>query len=535
MFERSPRGWMIVLLAFALWGGEHLRRGLWEPDEARYAYVAREMHEDGRWFVPHLHGEPYPDKPPLPFWLINAAAALNAGRITGTTARMPTFIASVLVLWVTARLLERWAGPDAAWRGVGVLLTTYLFWHEGGWGRLDLLVLAFEMLALYHLFRYDDTSHPGRLVAAYACIGLGLLTKGPVAWAVPVGIYVASSVATGQAHRLRRWHWLWGTALAASLPGCWLAAAWWQGAGPEYFLALFGEKSFGRVLQDHHGQPVYYYLTTVPLDLLPWTLFLPPAALAVGPGELRRRLLAWIGCILALFSLFAGKRGVYVLPLFPAAAMLIAAGWSELASRSSPWPRRLGWAAVGFLLLLAVTEGTLAVLPALPIPRWPLVATAVWCGGAGLVLAHRTRLGGMRASWLVTWTSALFVHAALVGAFVWPEFNACKAPVAVAVRAGELLPPGAAVHLYREQLAIVPLYAERPGRRLPDPAAWTQLRETGKAALVVLTESDWNALDPTARADLEWHSFRMGSKHLGWVEFPAQRTQFATAVPPRAH
>ena len=70
MFKRAgPPAWLLIALAIVLWGGGYLRRGLWEPDEARYAYVAREMREGGHWFIPHLHDELYPDKPPLMFWL----------------------------------------------------------------------------------------------------------------------------------------------------------------------------------------------------------------------------------------------------------------------------------------------------------------------------------------------------------------------------------------------------------------------------------------------------------------------------------
>jgi len=71
LLRGAPPVWLLILLALALWGGEFVRRGLWEPDEARYAYVAREMHGGGHWFVPHINGKPYPDKPPLMFWLIN--------------------------------------------------------------------------------------------------------------------------------------------------------------------------------------------------------------------------------------------------------------------------------------------------------------------------------------------------------------------------------------------------------------------------------------------------------------------------------
>ncbi len=112
---RRPACWHLVLLAALLWGGEYLRRDLWEPDEARYAYVAREMAQDGHWLVPHRSGEYYAHKPPLLFWLINLASRATGLPIGRIPVRLPGFFAGVLALWSTARLAERWAGTKAAW------------------------------------------------------------------------------------------------------------------------------------------------------------------------------------------------------------------------------------------------------------------------------------------------------------------------------------------------------------------------------------------------------------------------------------
>ena len=61
----------LLLWALLLWGGSYALRGYWEPDEARFVYVAREMVTSGDWLVPHRHGLEYAHKPPLLFWLIN--------------------------------------------------------------------------------------------------------------------------------------------------------------------------------------------------------------------------------------------------------------------------------------------------------------------------------------------------------------------------------------------------------------------------------------------------------------------------------
>ncbi|MGH8020629.1 MAG: ArnT family glycosyltransferase, partial [Opitutaceae bacterium] len=300
---RGPRLLAIIALALVFWTGQNILRGLWEPDEARYAYVATEMHRDDRWLVPHVHGELYPDKPPLLFWLINAASLVTGGEITSLSARLPSLFGAILALWMTARLLERWRDGTTAWRGVAVLATSYLFWQEAGWGRIDALLLGLEMGAVYSFFRYNDTRQPWRLLVAWALIGFAMLAKGPVALAVPVLVYVAGSWAAGGQRALRAWHWAWGIPLACAIPGVWLLAAWKIGGAPaEYFEAMFTTKSFTRVVRDHHAKPFYYYLAHFPVEFLTWMIFLPAAIKGLEAGALRRRLLAWLIAMVVLFS-----------------------------------------------------------------------------------------------------------------------------------------------------------------------------------------------------------------------------------------
>ena len=129
------------------------------------------------------------DKPPLMFWLINAGSGLTGGRITPVSARLPSWIGAVLSLWVVTRLLARWCNAASAWRATAVLLTTFLFWQEGGFGRIDGLLCGLVLMSVYFFFTQEAGSRAWRLVGAYGFAGLAALAKGPVGLALPLGIY----------------------------------------------------------------------------------------------------------------------------------------------------------------------------------------------------------------------------------------------------------------------------------------------------------------------------------------------------------
>ena len=519
-FRRGPPIWFLVTAATLLWGGEYLLRGLWEPDEARYAYVAREMQENAHWFVPHLHGEPYPDKPPLPFWLTNLAALAFGGSINGVSARLPTFLGALLVLWSTARLLEQWCGPPAAWRVVGVLFTCYLFWHEGGWGRIDMLLLGLEMMALYLLLSYNRSQHWTEALAAYLFIGLAILAKGPIALVVPLGIYAAITWAEDNGVLLKRWHWLWGIPVALTFPAVWLFIAWREGAPSEYFEAMFGAKSFGRVIRDHHAQPFYYYLKTFPLDFLPWTLFLPSAVSALGKGILRRRLLAWFLFVVVLFSLFVGKRNVYLLAAFPAAAMIIAAGWDLIPTLPRRWATIPSSIAIGLLVVVGLTLTGAIFVPEVPIDAWRLFLPALIAVAGTAAAAWTYRREGMGDRYLYTYIGTFFILWITVSTLVLPALNPIKAPIELTAEARQQMAIDQPLYLYREQLALIPFYAERPGRYLREPEEVAKIIDSASSSdhiVIVFTKEDWEGLSSDFAHRVHARPFRLGSKRLVWV------------------
>ncbi|HLP09390.1 MAG TPA: glycosyltransferase family 39 protein [Opitutaceae bacterium] len=542
LFRRRPPVWALILLPVLLWLGQYWQRGLWAPDEARYAYIAREMRDTGEWLVMHVNGGLYPDKPAFLFWLINAASVVTGGEINSLSARLPSLFGMILGLWAIARLAQRWTDAATAWRAVLVTMTSYLVWWEGGWGRIDPLLFGFELAALYHFFSYNDDGRRWRLPAAYLLLGLGTFAKGPVAIPVVLGAYLAATLAGGEGAKLRRWHWAWGVPLALVPIGVWLAAARWIAHGPdEYFAAMFGVKFIGRVAQAaNHANPFHYYLTHFPSEFMPWTIFIPAAYLALGPGVLRRRLLAWGLFIIVMFSLFSGKRQMYILAAYPAAALLVAAAWPTFGGLSRRWTSVSGWIATGFVLLVGVVgcagavtlnvvppEGKLGLKLAKALTgidtaalTWRLAALGVPMLAAGVWLARRLRRERLSLRWFGEFAGTVFALLVIAGAVVLPALNPVKAPLALVPEAQRRLAPGQPIHVYGLQLAIVPYYVERPGRELRRPEEVEAVLTQNASGLIVFVAKDWAELAPRFGERVLAHPLRMGGKRLVWVEFP---------------
>ena len=524
LMRAVPSLWLLLLLSLALWGGEYLRRDLWDPDEARVGYVAREMARDGHWLVLHRHGEYYAHKPPLLYWLINLSSFVTDLPVGRLTVRLPGFFAGLLVLWATARLAARWAGAKAAWPAVLTLCTTYLFWHEIGFGRPDGLLLGWTTGALALLFWNDDQPKFWKPVLAWTFMGLGILTKGPVGLVVPAGAYAASRLAAGEGPLLRKPHWIWGPPLALAWPAVWLGLVWWTGAPEGYLRELLVGQNLDRAAGGFgHVRPFYYYLPSLAADWMPWTICLPAAALILFHDPQRRRLLrrlgGWIGFILLVFSLLTTKRNVYVLGAVPAFAILVGSAWSGLDAGTFRWAR---FARSAFAILLLVAGlGLLAASfwPGLPFAGWSLWPLGLVALTGGAALWREVRWVNPPTFCLL---AALVLLAAewSVGIFIYPAINPLKTPVALAQAVQERLPADRPLLLYAMTDELPAYHSNRRGEvvRTPEELSGAMRRE--QRGFVVFKKRDYDAW-PTNAPPLVGSSreFSSGSKHYVWLEF----------------
>ncbi len=522
--QTVPRFWQIAILALALWGGEYLRRDLWNPDEARVGYVSREMAQDGNWLVLRRHGEYYAHKPPLLYWLINLSSVATGLPVGRLTVRLPGFFAGLLVLWATARLAERWAGAKTAWPAVLTLCTTYLFWHEIGFGRPDGLLLGWTTGALAMLFWNDNKPTFWRPALAWAFMGLGMLTKGPVGLIIPVGAYVAARLAAGEGTLLRKWHWIWGPSLALAFPAAWLGLAWWTGAPDDYLKELIVGQNLERATgRFGHVRPFYYYLPHMAVDWMPWTLCIPAAVLLLLRNKERRPLLrrlgGWIGFIVLFFTLLTTKRNVYVLAAAPAFAILIGAVWHDLDVSRLRSARFARAAFILLLLVLGIGSVVTSFWPGLPIAGWAFWPVALIALAGGAALWREVRSVNPPTFFLLAALIWLMGEWA-VGVFVYPAINPVKTPVALAEAVQEHLPVDRPLLLYNMRDEILPYHSNRRGEQVRTPEELFAAMRREQRGFVVFRKRVFDAW-PTTTWPLvgETREFRSGSNHYVWLEY----------------
>lgn len=539
LLAAPPRLWVVLLFALAVWGGQMVRRDLWEPDEARFAYVADEMRATHHWLVPQRSGEIYAHKPPLMFWLINAGALVTGGRIGPVATRLPSLLGCVLALFGASRLLARWRDARAAWLVLPLLAGGYLFWQTGSMGQIDALLLGLQMAALTLLFEGAEAApavrwRAWRPWAAGLLLGFAILAKGPVGLLVPLGAFLAATLAAGERARLRRLPWLLLLLLALLPPALWLLACYRNGAPDSYFRELLFAQNVSRAGGAlGHVRGWSYFLWHAPMDFLPWTLFLPWAWLDLGGDadarRLRRRLAGWALWVIFFFTLSASKRSLYVLLAFPAAAMLIAAAGERLAGRRGVVRLCLGLALVlAGIVALAVGWPRPPPLPAAldaAALRRALALLGVVAAGWALWVARglvgdNPRRARVLPAFALLWVTLL----ALAGTLLLPLLNPVKTPVALVAAARAHLPPGERLLIYRMNGEILALYTGSRGRHVRSLAELRLAMRQQRRGLLVMDRRQWDEIGAATALPLSASAaFTMGKKQLYWAAFDLDR------------
>jgi 4-amino-4-deoxy-L-arabinose transferase-like glycosyltransferase len=184
----------------------------------------------------------------------------------------------------------------------------------------------------------------------YAWMALGCLTKGPLGLALPAAGVLVTLASTRGLARLKESGWYWGLPLSLLPVGIWLlASSRLSGIDP---VAVVSKQVFQRLQEGvHHPRPIYYYLYSLPLEFLPWTFFLPSILRFTFPNDHGRErgsllfLYGWFVGDLALLSVIAEKRPSYLLPLFPALALLAGFFFDRFLTRydASEMKRWIQW------------------------------------------------------------------------------------------------------------------------------------------------------------------------------------------------
>ncbi|MCP9915435.1 ArnT family glycosyltransferase [Cyanobium sp. ATX 6F1] len=500
----------LLLLCWVAFFNQLGTLSLMDKTEALFVEVGREMLQRNDWITPHWNGEPFFDYPVWGYWMV--ALSFRLFGVSAWAARLPValmasavVVAGFALLWVLSEGEATGSRWRRCWLGAALLA-----FNPGwvGWGRssvTDMFLSSAITLSLFGFFlAYSQVDRPGLRRCGYVAMPLfsaiAVLAKGPVGLVLPGAVIVVFLLGSAQLRSVLRQMPMLPMAvafLALASPWYLLAA---RANGTEFLGGFFGFSNLQRytsVLYGHSG-PWYFYLPWCLILLLPWSLFLPLAALRLRFWQLERWrqqprsvqfapfCLVWFLVVLLFFSAASTKLAGYILPLVPAGALVVALFWmplpaAPLSVSQAPlmddrWQRFYGW--LNALLLAAM-----AVAAAIA-PRWaagdpaypgfaaalsrsglPLIFAALLAAAALAMVVRLSRGGPPQALWLPNLAAFAGVLLLVVPGLAPLMERERQQPVReVAALAGQWIRPGEPLLVVGYKRYSVVFYSGHPAR-----------------------------------------------------------------------
>ena len=345
----------LVLLGSVLLFFNLGQRALWEPDEGRYAEIAREMTESGDWLTPRLNYIKHFDKPPITYWLI--ALSFKIFGLHEYAAHLPLLIIGLLGI-----LAAFFLGKEMFNQRVGFFAACILASSLGYPGLAHVLstdiVFSFFCLLSYLFFVRKQ------LIPFSVSLALGFMTKGPVIFVIVLLPIYAFSFYSKQTKKLRQIPWVKGIFLFILIGLSWYLYQAQQNQG--LFYVDFLQKTISRIYR-HRRQPFYFFLPVLIGLFFPWIFFLIASlkgrlkfkkSAVNEEGEKLLLLFFWFALPFLFFSLIGKKLVPYILPLLPPLAVIVALFWVEGLENSRLFTQR------AFTLSCRLLSATLAILSA---------------------------------------------------------------------------------------------------------------------------------------------------------------------------
>ena len=420
---------LLLMIYGLLWFGTLNYRHLIPSDEGRYAEMAREMLLTGDWVTPRYNGYQYFEKPPLQVWA--TAATFQVFGIGDWQARLWTALTGFLTILAIGFTGTRIYNARAGWLAAVVLASSPMWVISGHFNSLDMGLSAFLIAALCSLLlaqtSHNKISSRNWMWACWVFMALATLSKGLIGAAIPAMVFIAYSIST--------WDWkIWarlrlfsGTIIYLLITAPWFVLV--AQRNPEFLEFFFIHEHLQRFTQDTHSRtgPIYYFVPLLLIGALPWVLQIP-GSIAQAWQERKREfssgwlLVCWFVVIFVFFSVSHSKLPGYIIPIFPALALLIGKRLDHLLgstnSMALPWKlQTLGFVllgSVGFLFLSEIDKQARPdEIEAYAQYTYWVIAALIALIGFSLYAALQSKRNGLQS--IISFASGFFLCAIIAG------------------------------------------------------------------------------------------------------------------------
>jgi 4-amino-4-deoxy-L-arabinose transferase-like glycosyltransferase len=500
---------LLLALALPVYGLALGANSIWDANEAFYVETPRQMIRSGDYLNPTFNGQPRDNKPVLSYWIV--AGFYHTFGESVAVQRIAIAVGALGIVLSTFVIGRALGGAPAGILAALIMVSAprVVFFSRRIF--IDVYITCFMAAALACFVLAMRGPHRRRYLAGmYVAVGLGVLTKGPIALLLPGLVILVWLAAERRLGDVRHLMVGWGALIVLAV-----AAPWWvalyldRGWQPIY--DFFITENFGRYQSAMTtDRPIWFFLPVLFADILvPWAPLLIVPILtswrratplttaesgAASADSLRRLLWWWIVLIVGFFSLSSSKEDLYVYPAMPAAAALIAhllvttsAGASHRGVRVILAVIGLGCVAGGAALLYYFGSGYYALAAA------PASGIILGIAGAGTLVLQILGRGRLAVACLAT---GLVIFNYVLVLVVLPAVEKWKPPVQFRAVAAERMTPTARVAFYRITFPSLVYYFDRAIAELPSDDAAAEWLNAPEDSWLVTPASDYAAIVP---------------------------------------